>query len=202
MSDHNNDAVDELDDLLSIGEPDDDEISGIPTDEKFVIHTGKYKGLVMRRLIGVKPSFYAQVMVLKEGIKEDPDFQRRADTIALTYAALRRETEAKSKELSALKLKLAAAMLLMIEQYEVEGTSGLTLRNGDKVRWQPEPHLVVLDKEVFRQWCLKQGLERDMTLQWAKANKMAKQMKVDGIAEPPGTECFMRPKVFWTRGDK
>jgi hypothetical protein len=93
-------------------------------------------------------------------------------------------------------------MLLMIDQFENEGETGLTMRNGDKVRWNPEPHLVVTDKEAFRQWCLQNELERDMVLPWGKANKLVKEMLLDGRGEPPGAECFMRPKVSFTKGDK
>lgn len=204
MSDTNiDDAVAELDDPFAMGEPDDDEVAVVIPDReaKFRIPSGKYKGLVLPRMVGVKPSYYDKVIALKQEIENDPEFKRHADSIALTYAELRREAEAKAKELSEVKLRLAAAMLLMIDQYEVEGTSGLTLYNGDKVRWQPEPHLVVQNKDEFRQWCVKAGLERDMVLPWGKANKLVKEMKITGQPEPPGAELYMRPKVFFTKGE-
>jgi hypothetical protein len=197
------DAIEELNDPFAEGEPDDDEVSGVipDKDEYFRITSGKYKGLKLRRMIGIKPSYFDKVLALKEEIEADPDFQRQASTIARTYAELRREADAKAAELSELKLRLGATMLLMIDQFDVEGEKGLTLKNGDKVRWQPEPHLMVLDKEKFRQWCLKNDLERDMVLPWGKANKMAKEMLVTGRGEPDGAECFMRPKVFFTKGE-
>ena len=112
------------------------------------------------------------------------------------------EADELARQLSDVKLRMTAAMLLMIDQFECEDTTGLTLSNGDKVRWQPEPHLVVVDKEEFRQWCIKQGLERDMVLPWGKGNKLVKEMLVNGEAQPPGAECYMRPKVVFTKGDK
>ena len=197
------DALAELDDPLSF-EPEDEEPAAVipPQREMFRIPAGKYKGLVLPRMIGVKPSYYDKVMALKDEIERDPEFQRQAGTIAATYAELRREAEAKAAELSELKLRLTAVMLLMIDQFENEGESGLVMQNGDKIRWNPEPHLVVTDKEAFRQWCVKQGLERSMHLAWGTANKMVKQMLIDGAGEPPGAECFMRPKVSFTKGEK
>jgi hypothetical protein len=198
------DAIAELNDLFSAGEPDDDEIAVVIPEKReyFRIPSGKYKGMVLPRMIGVKPSYFDKVMALKNEIERDPDFVRHADSIALTYAEVRRETEILALKLSEAKLRLGAVQMLMLEQYEVEGTSALTLHNGDKVRWQPEPHLVVTNKEDFRQWCIEQQLERDMVLPWGKANKFVKEMKINGRPEPPGAEVFMRPKVFFTRGEE
>lgn len=202
MSNNITDAIEELNDPLAQGQPDDDDIPGVVPEkrEMFRIPSGKYAGLTLPRMIGVKPSYYDRVKALKEEIEQDPEFQRYASTIARTYAELRREAEVKAAELSEIKLRMTAVMLLMIDQFENEGEKGLTLKTGDKIRWQPEPHLIVMNKEQFRQWCVKEGLERDMVLPWGKANKLAKDMLVAGDNEPPGTECFMRPKVIFSKG--
>lgn len=198
------DALDELDNPLAQGEPDDDEVAAVIPDDRqmFRIPSGKYKGITLPRMIGVKPGYYDKVMALKGEIERDPEFQRYAGTIATTYGELRREAEALAAQLSDVKLRMTAVMLLMIDQFENEGETGLTLRNGDKVRWQPEPHLIVTDKEEFRRWCLDQGLEQDMVLPWGKANRLVKDMLVNGEPTPPGGECFMRPKVVFSKGDK
>lgn len=196
------DALEELNDPLAQGEPDDDEVAAVIPErrEMFRIPSGKYKGITLPRMIGVKPGYYERVMALKEEIEQDPEFRRYASTIASTYGELRREAEVIAAQLSDVKLRLTAVMLLMIDQFECEDTRGLTLTSGDKVRWQPEPHLIVTDKEEFRGWCLKQGLERDMVLPWGKANKLVKDMLVAGEPEPPGAECYMRPRVVYTKG--
>jgi len=194
----------ELDALLEDeGEPSDDVEVVIPEDRPmFRIPSGKYKGLVLPRLINLKPTYYEKVLALKQEIEQDPEFVRHADTIARTYAEVRREAEKKAAELSEIKLRLETIKLLMIEQYEVEGTTGLTLSGGDKIRWEPAPHLVMLNKEEFRLWCIEQGLERDMVLPWQKANSIAKEMKLAGRPEPPGAEVYMLPKVVFTKGKK
>src|SRR6185436_2421381 len=182
------DALAELDSPFAQGEPDDDEVAVVTTNERYRIPSGKYKGIELPRMIGIKPSYYAKVMQLKEQIVNDADFQQYASSIAQTYADLRREAEEKAAALSDVKLRLAAVMLLMIDQFEAEDVRGMTLSNRDKVRWQPEPHLVVTDKEKFRLWCVQNGFDHDMVLPWGKANKLAKDMLVAGENEPPGTE--------------
>lgn len=203
-NDPETDAVEDLDRLEDEPHEEEDEVAFVPLrgEPHFTIPSGKYKGISLPRMVGVKPSYYDKVLALKEEIEADPDFRRQAGTIAATYAALRREAEEKARELADVKLRLTTVMLLMIDQLDVESEKGLTLKSGDKVRVDPTPHLVVTDKEQFRLWCLKEGLERSMTLPWGTANKLAKEMLVAGEPEPPGTECFMRPKVIFTKGAK
>ena len=151
-------------------------------------------------MIGVKPSYFARVQALKAEIEADPAFKKNSSDVGRTYAQLRREAEAAATVLREVNLRLEACKLLMIDQFRDEGETGLTLSNGDKIRWQSEPHLVVLDKEVFRQWCIAQGLEYSMVLPWGTANKLVKDMLFTGKEEPPGTEAFLRPKVIFNKG--
>ena len=197
------DAIEELNEPFSQQDEDDEPAAIIPEQrEMFRIPSGKYKGIVLPRLIGVKPKYYDKVLALKEEIERDPEFRRYASTIAATYGELRREAEEVAAQLSDIKLRLTAVMLLMIDQFENEGETGLTLTNGDKVRWEPSPHLIVTDKEKFRQWCIKQDLERSMVLPWGTANRLVKEMLINGEPSPPGAEAYMRPKVIFTKGDK
>jgi len=154
----------------------------------------------VRRSVGVKPAYLDKVIGLSIAIEADPAFVRQASALAKTYADLRREADDLAAKLADAKLRLAAVTMLMVDQFEVEGEKAVTLTNGDNIRWQPEPSLVVTDKEAFRQWCLKQQLDRDMVLPWSKANKLVKEMLVAGDEEPPGTECFVRTKVVFSKG--
>ncbi len=201
---HLEDAFEELNDPFAQGadEDEDDEVAAVPVTDAppFRIPRGKYKDITLPRMIGIKPSYLDKVNALKEQIIADPQFQQHASTIAWTYADLRREAEAKAAELSEIKLRLSAVMLLMVDQFEVEGESGVTLANHDKINIHTEPHLIVTDKEAFREWCINNGLEREMVLPWGKANKMLKLMLLDGRPEPPGASCFARPKVKFSKG--
>lgn len=203
MTDPTVDAIEELDNPIdAIGTDDEDAAIPLLEEPPFRIPRGKYAGITLPRMIGIKPSYYASVKALMDKITADPEFKRYASTISRTYAELRREAEQKVAELAELRLRLEAIKLLMVDQFEVEDQSAMTLGNGDKIQIWCEPHLIVLDKEKFRQWCLKNDLEREMVLPWTKANKLLKAMLKDGRPEPPGATCFARPKVTFSKGSK
>jgi hypothetical protein len=88
-----------------------------------------------------------------------------------------------------------AAQWVMTEQMEVEGTSSLKLTNGQPVTTYLEPYTQVKDREDFRVWCIKQGLERQMALPWMVTNALVKKMLLDGQEEPPGVTVFAKTKV-------
>lgn len=203
MNDPTADAIEELDDPFDFI-PDEEEVAAILllNEPPFRIPRGKYAGITLPRMIGVKPSYYQKVKALMDEITADPDFQRHASTISRTYADLRREADAAAEVLAEVKLRLAAVMLLMVDQYEVEDQSAVTLGNGDRINIHTEPHLIILDKEKFRVWCLEHDLETSMVLPWGTANKLLKEMLKDGMPEPPGATCFARPKVKFTKGSK
>lgn len=195
-------AVEELSDPFNFEEPEEPQAVMLTDQPPFRIPKGKYKGLTLPRMIGVKQNYYEKALALKEEIASDTEFQRHATSIAWTYVALRREVEAATAELSEMKLRLAATMLLMLDQLEAEGIDAVTLANLDKIRVDVQPHLIITDKPEFRTWCVKQGLETLMSLPWGTANKLVKQMLKDGLPEPPGASCWARPMVVFNRGDK
>ena len=178
----------------------DDEPAAVPikNEPPYRIARGKYKGLVLPRMIGVKPSKLDQVNELREQILRDPEFQRHASTIAQTYVMLRIEAEEAAAVLDEIKTRLTAVMLIMNEQYEVEDTLSLTLKGLGSIRVQPEPHAIVMDKERHRLWCLDRGWEESMVLPWGTTNRITKELLLDGKPEPAGVEAFMRPKVVFT----
>lgn len=165
-------------------------------------YKGKYKDITLPRMVGIKPGYYEKVVALKEEIQADPEFQRHATEIAWTYVHLRREVDAASEELAEMKLRLMATTLLMCDQLECEGIDAVTLANRDKVRIDVQPHLIVTDAPEFRRWCVGQGLENLMSLPWGTANRLVKQMLIDGLPEPPGASCWARQRVIFSRGDK
>lgn len=196
-------ALADLEDPLTQRDESDDEPAAIALTNAppFRITRGKYKGLILPRMIGVKPTYIDKVTALRKEIEADPEYKRHATVLAGAYADLRREAEEKAAELSEIKLRLATVMLMMTDQFEIEGDiSSMTVAHGDRINTHYEPHLIVEDKETFRMWCLNQGLERDMVLPWAKANKLLKDMKLAGEPNPPGGQCYARPKVTFTKG--
>lgn len=163
----------------------------------FQIPRGKYKGLVLPRMIGVKPSMLQQVQEIREQIIRDPEFKQHASSIAQTYLQLRFEAEEKKAELDEIRTRLTACMLIMNDQFEVEDTLSLGIRDVGTIRVQPEPHAIVMDKEAHRRWCLKNGYEGSMVLPWGTTNRITKEMLMAAHGEPDGVEAFMRPKVVF-----
>lgn len=180
--------------------PDDDEPAAVPllNEPPYKITRGKYKGLVLPRMLGVKPSALQKVQALREQIIQDPEFKRHASSIAQTYAALRVEAEEKAAELDEIKTRLTAVLLIMNEQYENEDTLSLTLAGVGSIRVQPEPHAIVMDKEANRRWCKEHGYEGLMVVPWGTINRVTKEMLMAHKGEPTGVTAFMRPKVVFT----
>lgn len=173
------------------------EVTGRP-EPPYVIPRGRYKGLVLPRMIGVKPSKLADVETMRAEILKDPEFQRHASTIGQTYAALRIEAEEAQAVLDEIKTRLTAVMLIMNEQFECEDMLSLGIKNVGTIRIEPQPHAIVVDKELHRQWCLARGYESVMYLAWGATNRITKEMLMAHQGEPDGVTAFMRPKVVFT----
>lgn len=180
--------------------PDDEEPAAIPVPDAppYLITRGKFKGLLLPRMIGVKPSKLQQVEALREAILKDPAFKANASAVAQTYAMLRMEAEEKQAELDEIKTRLTAVMLIMNEQYEAEDVLSLKINGVGTIRVQPEPHAIVLDKTRHQAWSRSNGYEEMMTLPWGTTNRLTKELVVTGKPAPDGVEAFMRPKVVFT----
>jgi hypothetical protein len=73
---------------------------------------------------------------------------------ARAYAELRAVKDIVGEWESSVNLLIEAFMWMMTEQMEVEGTTALTLANGQPIHTFLEPTAKVDDPEVFRQWCM------------------------------------------------
>lgn len=124
-----------------------------------------------------------------------------ASEYARTYAELRAIREKVATWDTMLSVTLEAYLALMVPQMEAEGVTSIRLASGQSVSWYYEPYLTVTNKEDFRQWCIKQGLERSLHLNWQTANNLVKQMLIRGDEEPPGTATWSKVKVRLGEGD-
>lgn len=118
-----------------------------------------------------------------------------ASEFARLYAELRMIRDHIEGWDKSIGLLLEAYLALMTEQMEVEGITSMKLANGQPVSTYLEPYAQVQDKEAFRQWCIEQGLERQMALPWQTTNSLTKQMLLSGEAEPPGVTVYAKTKV-------
>ena len=119
----------------------------------------------------------------------------RAAEFARAYAEVRAVKAQVDEWAKSVNLLLEAYQWLMVEQMEAEGVSSMRLTNGQPVSTYLEPYATVVDKEVFREWCIKQGLERKMHLWPSVTNQLVKEMLLAGEKEPPGVTTFAKTKV-------
>lgn len=118
-----------------------------------------------------------------------------ASEFARVYAELRMIRDRIGSWDSSVGLLIEAYQELMTEQLEVEGTTSLTLASGQTVSTFLEPYSQVFDKEVYRLWCIEEGLDRQMSLPWPTTNSLTKARLLAGEPEPPGVKLFVKTQV-------
>lgn len=117
------------------------------------------------------------------------------------YRDLRSIKDMLEGHVSNINLLIEAFSQLIANQFEAEGTSSLTLDDtGDNVRVQLEPQAKVTDRDTFREWCIKEGLERSLMLPWQTTNKITKDRLLAGDSEPDGVSAEARVKLVLTKG--
>lgn len=103
---------------------------------------------------------------------------------------------------------LEAHEQLLIESYETDergwgeyGASESTVRlpSGSSVSAQWEPYPKVEDKERFRQWCVKNGLEQSLQLWPSTMASITKQYLMAGQPEPDGVVAYGRYKIVYRK---
>lgn len=118
-----------------------------------------------------------------------------ASEFARVYAELRDVADKFDAWQSSINLLVEVYQQLMTDQFEVEGITGLKLDNGQLISTWQEPYAQVVDHEAFRQWCIKQGLERKMQLPWQTTNALTKKRLLAGESEPDGVTCWAKTRV-------
>lgn len=139
-------------------------------------------------------------------VQEEPSYQARVDErkteyadfdavrLVKTYFALRDVKQREEEAISDVNLSIKAIEQLLIAAYTAQDISSLTVEDLGSVRVQPEPTVKVLDKEAFRQWCLANGFEREMTLHYQTAVSVMKTLLENGEPIPDCVEinCYTR----------
>jgi hypothetical protein len=122
--------------------------------------------------------------------------------LARVYRDLRGVKDMLEGHVSNINLLIEAHAQMMAEQFEVEGTKSLSLSDGigGSVRVQYEPQAKVVDRDAFREWCIREGLERQLMLPWQTTNKLTKDALLNGEPEPDGVTAEARAKFVFTKG--
>jgi hypothetical protein len=137
----------------------------------------------------------ADIMMMLYHVKRLCAGKRYGSEFAHAYATLRGIDDMLSEWKSSCNLLLDAYTELMVEQFEVEGVASVRFQDGGGVSTYEEPYAKVVDREKFRQWCLKHGLERSLSLGWQATNAIVKKLLLEGEGEPDGIEVFSKTMI-------
>lgn len=121
--------------------------------------------------------------------------KRWASEFAYAYAQLRDIQDRLEVWAKDLNLIAEAYTALMADQLENEGLSSVRLKSGRLVSTWPEPYTKVEDRDLYRNWCVNQGLMRQLQLPWPTTNALVKKMLQDGLPEPPGTSVWSKTVI-------
>ncbi len=135
-----------------------------------------------------------------EKVKAELRSEFESKELLKAYINFRKVRDAEKDKLSAANLSLEAAAQLLIEQFEVEGVESKKLDTGEAVSIHPEPYPAITDAEVFRLWCVEQGLERSMKLSWQSTSAIVKERLLAGDPEPPGVAAYVKQKLSFRKG--
>lgn len=163
---------------------------------------GKYASVIgtLPRLINTDGSQQDRVEALKKVLAQDDELDSTT-AYAKAYQDARQRKEAVEALLKSVEDEIEALTQMMADRFENEGLTGMKLDDGANVSIHYEPYAQVVDKESFRLWCIKNGLERSLQLAWQTTNSLTKEMLVDGKPEPDGVTCFSRLKLRYAKGN-
>jgi hypothetical protein len=94
-------------------------------------------------------------------------------------------------------LLLQAYKDLVVDYYEIEGSTSVKISEGEGARLSYEPHAVVKDRDAYRKWCLREGFGEQMMLPWQTTNADLKDRLEHGLPEPDGVEAFQDVKIIY-----
>jgi hypothetical protein len=162
---------------------------------------GKYTHVIdgLPRELGLEPSYQTKVNVVKNAIRNEPNFKLHASALARRYLSVRREKDLMKEQLSEVDLRLVAISQLLADQYEVEGTTSVKLEDDSSVSVQLEPHASVVDRDALRTWAIEQGLERSLALPPMTVIALTKERLLQGYDAPDGVKAHVRAKIIYRR---
>lgn len=149
------------------------------------------------------PARQVKVSMAKEEIKN-----RDPEAMAEQYVNLRKKADDLEDQLSVLNLLMEAYEQLLTASQKAKqpawgrygaNPNALRLPDGNAVRIQPEPYANVKDKELFRQWCIRNGYENQLQLLWQTTNSITKERLIAGDPEPDGVQATVSFKVVWQK---
>lgn len=168
---------------------------------------GKYAEVVktLPRFVSEDRTYQDRINARKEEIlkgnaeKELEPEPNTATHLAQTVAECRELKDAIKEELSRIQLDLDARTQLLIDAYEREGVTSMSLVDGGSVRIQAEPYPQIFDQDKLREWAIENGYERKLQLHFKTVEALTKQALLDGQDAPPGVKPWVNFKAVYTR---
>jgi hypothetical protein len=164
---------------------------------------GKYSHLIgsLPVLLNSDANQQERVDALKKLFRVDPELSDTA-SYARLYEDARQRKQAAEALLKSIEDEIEAVTQLLADRFDNEGLGSIKLENGTNISIWHEPYAQVEDKERFRQWCLRNGLERSLALPWQTMNSLTKERLLLGDPEPDGVTCFSKVKIRYAGGGK
>lgn len=156
---------------------------------------GKYSHLKLPKF--VEPDVDNHRLRVNEA--KDKIHNRKSTELSRRYTGIRIEKKRAQDILSCVQVQLDACSELLVDQFEADGITSLKLEDGSSVRVDVKPYPVTKDREVFRQWCIDDGLQKEMHLAWPTMSSLMCNMLLAGEDIPPGLEAFMKDKIVFTK---
>lgn len=126
--------------------------------------------------------------------------QKYASSFAFGVRDARVIKDALEENLKSVNGFIEAFTELFINQIEVEGSTSIKLGDGATIRVQYEPYAAVADRDIFRNWCREQGLDREFQMHPSTIQSLVKQHLENNEPEPPGITVFNKPKIVFSKG--
>ncbi len=131
-----------------------------------------------------------------------------ARTIAEAYSLARFQKDELEEELKPVNLEIMALEQMLFKSQE-SGEEGwgefgakdnmVRLASGSSVAIQKEPSGKVVDRALFRHWCIDNGLESELRLHDSTTQSLLKDRLIRNLGEPDGIEVYFRPKFVFRR---
>lgn len=146
--------------------------------------------------------FFLVAKLLQSLVDENLDEPLTSARLHALYIGARKLDDASERLFSQTSRILEAFEQMLVDQFEADDISNQKNRDGDAVRVEMTPHLVVTDKEKFRQWCVANCLETQLHLHWGTGNALLKERLLAGMTEMDGCETRNKPKIVYTPSKK
>lgn len=125
--------------------------------------------------------------------------KRHGSAFAGAFKELRQIKDAIGDVESDVNLLIESYKQLIVEQFEAEGVTNIRLTSGGAVRVQAKPAARVTDREVFRLWCIANGLERSLALHPSTTSSLVCARLLEGQPPPDGVDAVVRDTLVLTK---